>query len=211
LHNRSQIFAKYVPPLAVAYCHDLLNFYGFRLKITGSRRSNLGDYRYLSSEKKHLITINHDLNPFQFMITYIHEVAHLVTFEEFQAKVKPHGMEWRENFRNLIQPLIRNHVFPDNLLPVILRHFNSPKASSCADPQLTKVLSQYDSESDSTKMLSDIGIGEVFSFNKRLFQKEQKKRTRSICLDLTTGKKFLISDAAKVEVKNRGSSTLDQY
>ena len=53
------------------------------------------------------------------MITYIHEVAHLVTFEEFQAKVKPHGMEWRENFRNLIQPLIRNHVFPDNLLPVI--------------------------------------------------------------------------------------------
>ncbi|MDA0195050.1 MAG: transcription elongation protein SprT [Bacteroidetes bacterium] len=173
------------------------------MKITRSRSSKLGDYRYLISEKKHLITINFDLNPYQFMITYIHEVAHLITFEKFQTRVKPHGKEWRENFQNLIQPLIRNHVFPEDLLPVIKLHFNSPKASTCADPKLIKALSRYDRGSDATKMLSDIDIGEVFSFNKRLFQKEQKKRTRSVCLDLKTGKKFLISEIAKVEVQNK--------
>lgn len=75
------ILEKYVPPASTDYCHQLLYRYGFRLKITRSRKTKLGDYRFLSVQKKHVITVNHDLNPFQFLITYIHEVAHLVTFE----------------------------------------------------------------------------------------------------------------------------------
>jgi len=202
LQEQSQIFAKYAPEKAVAYCHDLWRHYGFRIKITRSRSSKLGDYRYITQEKKHMITINHDLNPYQFLITYIHEVAHLVTFEEFQTKVKAHGSEWKKNFSFLVQPLIRNHVFPDDLLMAINNHFNAPKASSCADPILFKALSLYDRDSDERKMLADLRVGDVFSFNRRLFKKEQKKRTRSICLDLKTGRKYLISEIAKVEVKN---------
>ena len=195
------ILDKFVPAESVHYCHELLYRYGFKLRITKSRKTKLGDYRFLASEKKHLITINHDLNPYQFLITYIHEVAHLVTFERYQNQVRPHGEEWKHNFKYLLNPMIEIGVFPHDLTLAIEKYMSNPKASSCADPYLFRALSNYDQKIDGELLLSEIDPGGVFQFNDRLFQKEEKKRTRSICLELKTGKKYLIPEIATVKVK----------
>ena len=53
-------------------------------------------------------------------------------------------------------------------------------------------------------MLADLEPGDVFQFNNRLFQKEFKKRTRSVCLDIKTGKQYLIPEVATVNLKSPG-------
>jgi hypothetical protein len=40
-----------------------------------------GRFQVPTGQKIQTITINHDLNPYQFLITYIHEVAHYRAFE----------------------------------------------------------------------------------------------------------------------------------
>ncbi len=146
-----QIIQKYVPTAAVDYCLDLLNHYGFRLKITRSRKTKLGDYRFLSQEQKHVITVNNDLNRYQFLVTYLHEVAHLITFESHQNRIQPHGKEWKNNFRDLLEPLNKSSVFPQHLMEVVDLFLKTPKASSCADPTLFKALGQYDGKKDGGK------------------------------------------------------------
>lgn len=193
-----QIFEKYVPLAAADYCFDLLSHYGFQFKITRSRKTKLGDYRFLSQERKHMITVNHDLNRFQFLVTYLHEVAHLITFELHQHRVLPHGKEWKNNFRKLLEDLNLPSIFPEDLRSVIDTYLRNPKASSCADPTLFKALSRYDTKKNGEKFLADLGPGEIFQFNNRLFQKELKKRTRSVCLDMKTGKQYLIPEVATV-------------
>lgn len=196
------IFQKYVPEKAALYCHDLWTHYGFRFKITRSRKTKLGDYRYVRELKRHIITVNHDLNPFQFLVTYIHEVAHLITFEKYQHSVKPHGAEWKSSFRELMKPVITPSVFPVDLIEALNKYISNPKASSCADPALFRAMSVYDENVNNEQLLSDIGIGQVFKFQNRYFQKELTKRTRSVCLELRTGKKFLIPEVASVEPKS---------
>ena len=198
-----RVFQKYVPSTAVDYCLDLFNQYGFLFKITRSRKTKLGDYRFLTKEKRHVITVNYDLNRYQFLVTYIHEVAHLVTFESYQDKVLPHGKEWKNNFRMLMEPVNHAAVFPYNLLSVINSYLKNPRASSCADPTLFKALRSYDEVDDGRKMLAELLPGDVFEFNNRLFQKELKKRTRSLCIELKSGKQYLIPEVATVHQRLR--------
>ncbi len=202
IHTTRQIFEKYVPEAAVDYCSDLLNHYGFQFKITRSRKTKLGDYRFLSHTRKHVITVNHDLNKFQFLVTYLHEVAHLITFESHQHRVQPHGIEWKRNFSELLVDMNISSIFPEELGSIIQSYIKNPKASSCADPTLFKALSKYDVKKNGEKFLADLKPGDVFRFNNRLFQKELKKRTRSVCLDMKTGKQYLIPEVATVYPKD---------
>ena len=58
------------------------------------------------------ITVNGDLNPYSFLITTIHEFAHLVTFEEYQGRVKPHGKEWQLTYSKMLYPVIEDGGLP---------------------------------------------------------------------------------------------------
>ena len=64
---------------------------GFTLVLSNPRKSKLGDYRYNHKLKSHHITINIDLEPIYFMVTYLHEVAHKMCWDQFNHKAKPHG------------------------------------------------------------------------------------------------------------------------
>ena len=196
-----QTFYKYLPAAAAQYCYDLWQQYAFHFKIDKKRSTKLGDWRYEPARDKHTITVNHDLNPYQFLVTYIHEVAHLVTFESFQNRVKPHGREWKDNFKSLLKPLIIPSIFPPDLIQVLESYLRNPRASSCADPHLFQAMSLYDQKREGEMLLSEIDPGGVFQFNDKLFQKEEKKRTRSVCLELRTGKKYLIPEIATVTIK----------
>lgn len=195
-----EIFSKFVPPEAVAYCCKLFDYFGFEFQIKRSRQTKFGDYRFDSKTKKHRITINNDLNRYAFLVTYIHEVAHLATYKEYGRKVNPHGAEWKASFVKAMQPVLNQEVFPAHLLRALHNYFKNPKASSCSDPVLFQVLRQFDGETDSIA-LSKVAIGDTFVFNQKDYKKIETRRTRSICLDLSNNRKYLISEIAPVVLK----------
>lgn len=190
--------ARFLPEHAVHYCYTLWCQHPFILKIKKKRASKLGDYKYEPSKQKHIISVNNDLNPYSFLITYVHEVAHLVTFSEHKRRVSPHGKEWKGNFKKLMLPILNNEVFPDNVLRTLASYLKNPKASSCNDHQLVKALQCYDINKTGIN-LSEISTGELFKFRQRIFRKETLRRTRYVCCEVSTKRKYLISRIAEVE------------
>lgn len=181
------------------HCLDLWNDYPFEFKLSKSRSSKLGDYRYDPRSKSHTVTVNQDLNSYQFLITYIHEVAHRVVHKP-QRGQKPHGIEWKMCFQRLMLPVLRPEVFPEDILRVLARHMKNPKASSSADPKLMEVLAKYDRSIPTGPTLKELDLEKEFVFRKRTFRKLQEKRTRAVCLELNSQRRYLIPMVAEVEV-----------
>jgi SprT protein len=199
--TETQIFrllAAHVPEAAVDYCYNLWEVHKFIFKVKAKRATKLGDYKYNPSDKSHKITVNNDLNSYSFLITYLHEVAHLITYKQFGRKVLPHGTEWKSNFKSITLPMMTTAVFPDDVLRKLANYIKNPKASSCNDHHLMKALNAYE-ENDST-FLSDVAIGAAFKLGARAFKKESLRRTRFVCQEISTGRKYLISRTALVEL-----------
>ncbi|MBT0813009.1 transcription elongation protein SprT [Litoribacter ruber] len=198
-----QAFLDHVPENAAAYCYDLWKEDPFRFVISRSRSSKLGDFRYRRDRDVQTITINYDLNPYQFLITYIHEVAHHRVYRDFGLGVRPHGPEWKMVFRKLLAPMLSDLVFPRDILIPLKRHMLNPKASSGADVFLSRELKKYDLSFQEglnrPLFLTDIKVGQSFSLRGRVFTKEDTRRTRVVCLEVASGRKYLISLNAEVE------------
>lgn len=191
------MLSPYVPDAALDYCSSLHSKFQFRLIIKNKRLTKLGDYKFDPRTGTHSISINNDLNPYSFLITYIHEVAHHATMLKFGRKVKPHGPEWKNEFKLLMLPILNHSVFPDELLRKIAAYLKNPKASSCNDHTLTKALSVYDNRNGQV-FLSEIAHESRFQLGKRAFKKRELRRTRFLCEEIKTGKKYLISKSALV-------------
>lgn len=192
-----EVFHRFVPPSAVLYCDKLYQHLGFEFKIKKARQTKMGDYRFNPDGGKHTITINNDLNPYAFLVTYLHEVAHLMAFKQYGRTIAPHGKEWKNCFKEVSSPVLVEEVFPKNVLSALNRYFKNPKASSCSDPILYQILKKFDSPNDLV-LLKEIPIGQLFEFNNKRYLKLEKKRTRSVCEEVITHRKFLISEIAEV-------------
>ena len=155
------------------------------LKIVNERQSRHGDYQCLPNGQ-HKITINANLNKYRFLMTLIHEIAHLVAIEKYGKQIKPHGNEWKTTYQALMKPFLRPEIFPAELLSYLVIHFQNPSASSDTDVHLTLAMRQYDS-----LYRTDDG---------RVFQKGDKKIKRYECKELSTGKRFVIQPHALVEL-----------
>lgn len=197
----SQVLERYLPEMAVAPCLELIKQFKVHLKIVNKRVTRHGDYRRLPNGQ-HLITMNATSNKYQFLITLIHEIAHLVAFEKFGRRIKPHGVEWKQTFKTLMVPFIRPEVFPTKLLPVIAHHFKNPKASSSTDSNLAIALKQYDPvQHRENSYVFELPMGSVFRiYNGKIFKKGKKRIKRYECLEVATGRMYLFQPNAEVEV-----------
>ena len=202
LENLTKIFKKHLPDPAIPYCINLWEREPFNFQITRSRKSKLGDFRYRSNQKIQTITINSDLNPYQFLLTLIHEIAHLHAFKQFDLTISPHGLEWKKTFVVLMSPILVEHIFPIDLLIPLRKHMRNPKASSASDLFLMKEMSKYDSTNPDQKslFLSDLKPGNKFFLAGREFEKGETRRTRVLCLEVASGRKFLIAQLARVQL-----------
>nr|WP_299344794.1 SprT-like domain-containing protein [Allomuricauda sp.] len=191
---------KYLPERAVNPCFELIQRYGVHLKIVNHRVTRHGDYRKIPGGG-HQITVNASLNKYRFLITLIHEIAHLVAFEEYGRAIKPHGVEWKRTFQTLMVPFIRPEIFPSQLLPILAHHFKNPKASSSTDARLSIALKAYDPQSESRKSyVFELPFGSTFRlYNGKLFQKGKKRIKRYECVELSTGRVYLFQPNAEVE------------
>ncbi|MGF1639124.1 MAG: transcription elongation protein SprT [Cyclobacteriaceae bacterium] len=200
--SKAKMFAileRYVPANAVHYCYDVWIEHPFHFRVTKERNTKLGDYRYDPRTKEHGITINHNLNCYAFLLTYIHEVAHLLTREQHKKRVMPHGVEWKASFQKLMLPILNDLVFPIDVLKPLQRYMRNPKASSQADPRLLMAMRNYDEVKDGATSLEELKIGDFFVFHGMAFQKMESKRTRVLCAHVPSGQKYLIPRLALVE------------
>lgn len=195
-----QILVKHVPENAVHYCLDLWSAIPFRFKVTRKRSTKLGDYRFDHRNGSHSITVNFDLNQYSFLITYIHEVAHLLTTERKGRKTRPHGLEWKSSFKELMEPVLTDLIFPNEILILLKKHMKNPKASTYADSALVKILRTYDDHESDLVSLSILDEGDIFEFNNRMYTKLNLRRTRVLCVQEDSSRKYLISKMALVRV-----------
>jgi SprT protein len=173
--------------------------YKVQLTVTRSRSSVLGDYRHAHAGKGHRISVNGDLNKYSFLITLLHEIAHLITFEKYGNKVSPHGQEWKLLFGNLLKIFVEKNIFPTDVQQTLLRSLNNPAASSCGDEKLLRVLKKYDERKEGIYFVEQILEGEKFKIKgNRIFQRGEKIRKRFKCKELATGKWYLFSPVSEV-------------
>jgi predicted SprT family Zn-dependent metalloprotease len=137
----NDVLLKYIPEHAVKPVFELIVMHHVHLKIVNERVTRHGDYRSLAG--KHEITVNANLNKYRFLMTLVHEISHLVAFEKYGRNIKPHGNEWKYVFQQLMVPFIRPEIFPNQLLPLLARHFRNPSASSDTDATLSIALKKF--------------------------------------------------------------------
>ncbi len=196
-----EILRRYIPERSVDGAFDLVVKCNVHLKIVNERISRHGDYRQMP-DGRHQITVNASLNKYRFLITLIHEIAHLVAFEQYGRFIKPHGIEWKNTFQKLMLPYINPEIFPSKLLPVIANHFKNPRASSDTDEKLALALKQFDPANDKNYIF-ELPLGSVFRlYNGKIFKKGNKKVKRYECVELDTGRIYLFNPNAEVELLN---------
>lgn len=192
------VLKKYIPEQAAAPVFELIKANSVALKIVNERLTRHGDYRRMPNGQ-HQITVNVSLNKYRFLVTLIHEIAHLVAFEKYGRFIKPHGKEWKITFQHLMIPFIRPEIFPMDLLPYLARHFKNPKASSDTDTSLSVALKKYDPHTDKNYIF-ELPLGTTFrTQNGKIFKKGNKRRKRYECVEIATGKVYIFQPNAEVE------------
>ena len=196
----SDTLSKYLPEHAVKPVFELIVANQVHLKIVKERQTRHGDYRK-AVNGKHEITVNANLNKYRFLITLIHEIAHLTAFEKYGQHIKPHGTEWKLSFQQLMLPFIRPEIFPHSVLPLVANHFRNPSASSDTDARLAFALKQFDERKSDIYFIHEVPNGSKFRINSgRIFQKKGLRVKRYECLEIKTGRLFLFNANAEVEI-----------
>ena len=195
----AEALKKFVPDEAIPYLIELMFSHHVNFKVTKPRATKHGDFRPKHNGKPHRITVNGDLNPYAFLITTIHEFAHLTTYEHFGRHVKSHGREWQNEFRKLLIPIIERKILPHNVEAALNRSLHNLKASTCTDVGLYRALKEYDHFDDNLVLLEQLEKDEKFRLGKRIFKRGELRRTRFLCEEIPTKREFLVSGLAEVE------------
>ena len=197
-----ELLKRYFPEAAVTTVGEMFTQRRFKLHFKRPRTSKLGDFRPPRAKNGICsITLNLDLNPYQMLITYVHEVAHYDVYQQHGARVvKPHGTEWQNQFATLLQPLMTENIFPQDVLDALQKHLQHIKASSTADQNLQRVLHQYDKNAHTANTLESLPAGSRFATkNGLVFQKGEKQRTRFKCYCESNGRWYFVSALAEVQ------------
>ena len=200
-----QTLQDFIPPGTYDPVLRYLNEYKVHLTITRERKSILGDYRHAIGSTNHRISINGTLNPYAFLITLIHELAHLVTFMKYGNQVNPHGREWKYLYAELMSTFLFANYFPPDIEKALERSLHNLPASSCADEKLMRVLKNYDLQKNGLRLVEQLPEGTIFAIEGgKLFKKGKQLRKRFQCIELKTGKLYLFSPVYEVKpVENK--------
>jgi SprT protein len=198
------VLLKYLPDGSLELLLPLLNKYAIQLKISKPRKTKFGDYRFPKGKMPHRISVNGDLNPFAFLITLIHEYAHLVAFDKFGKRIKAHGSEWQFCFKEISEPFLQSSIFPIKLQRAFRESLARGHASSATDHNLLRVLKEFDTfhADQAPTFVEDVEMGSVFVLNDRIFRRGPKSRKRFKCEEIDSGRQFMVHPLAEVGILN---------
>src|SRR5687767_7340857 len=146
----------YLPPGTYDAVLNYLRQYKVHLTVARERKSILGDYRHRTHHDNHRISVNGNLNTYAFLITLLHELAHLVTFEQYGNKVLSHGKEWKMIYGQFLHQFLQKKIFPDDIEHELQQTLRNPAATSCAEDGLLRVLRNYDKKKNGNRLIEEI-------------------------------------------------------
>jgi hypothetical protein len=195
------VLQDFLPPHTYEPVLHYLNQYKVHLTVARERKSILGDYRSKTYDKAHRISVNGNLNQYSFLITLLHELAHLLAFEKWGHHILSHGKEWKGVFSQLLAQFIEKDVFPADIKNALMQSLHDPAASSCADENLLRVLKGYDKKQEHLVFVEDIPSGALFkTHDGKVFRKGERLRKRFRCEEVQTKKVYLFSPVYEAEM-----------
>jgi len=189
---------EYLPSGCVEPVADWFNRYPVKLRISRARNSKLGDFRSGTPLAPPVISVNHNLNPYSFLITLLHEMAHAEVFIHFKRRARPHGDQWKHAYRLLGLPYLDDGILPEPVRQAFGNYLKNPKASSTSCLPLAEALREFDPPGNLT-LISELPENAMFSLpDGRVFKRGDKLRKRYRCLCLNNKRQYLFSPLAEI-------------
>ncbi len=200
IEHPMEALREYLPEGSFEGVVEYIHKYRVHLTVTRARKSVLGDYRHPVMGKNHRITVNGNLNKFEFLITLLHEIAHLLTFDQYGNKVDSHGQEWKKEYSSLLVTFVRNSIFPPDIVQVLRKSIASPSATANGETELLSVLRKYDeNRKPGWVMIQDLPPHSKFRTpDGRVFKIIGKLRKRYRATEVRTGNGYLFNPIYEV-------------
>lgn len=194
-----------LPADTEAYVHDLLGRHRIDVRLSRPRRTKLGDHRPPGRGRMaHRITVNNDLNPYAFLTTLLHEIAHAFTWERHRPArrwLRPHGSEWKREFEGVLAPLVSADVLPADITTALAQSMSNPAAATCSDRGLLLALARYDRPDPTRVRVEELALGAIFRTDcGMLFHAGPRLRSRRQCFECRTGREYRVHGLARVEL-----------
>jgi len=198
-----QALANYLPNNSFPEIVQYLNYYKVHLTVTKKRKTVLGDYRNTHMGSNHRISINGNLNKYEFLITLLHELAHLLTFEKYGNKVESHGKEWKHQYSSLLVNFVNKNIFPASITIALQKSIINPSATANGEIELLRVLRQYTvtEKHPNHTTIEQLQDGTIFTTdNGKIYKKLGKRRKRYMCIEIKTGLYYSFSAISEVKI-----------
>lgn len=162
--------------------------------VSKNRKSKLGDYRFDPKQDKHIISVNVGLSKVEFFVTSLHEFAHYFAFKNFGRRIRPHGEEWKREYRSLLQQALQHDFQLEGLHSALLHEIKKPSVTH-KKPLMDKPLRNDEI------VLKDLKNEAVFSLKGRRFKKLELRRTRYFCQCVDSKRFYTIHKDAIVKLE----------
>jgi len=199
--TETETLARFFPVEAADRIASLLDEYAVQLKVSRTRVSKLGDFRPGRGSGWHRISVNANLNQYEFLLVFLHELSHLIVYQTHGRSVLPHGKEWKAVYGGLIREFTETRMFHPALHDQLLRYSQRVKASGVADISLALALRMFDKSDDDQgwHYLEEIPEKSLFRARSgKVFRKGERIRKRFRCFCLNNNLSYLIHPMAHV-------------
>jgi hypothetical protein len=187
--------APHVPAECAPAIRKLLEQTPILVRVSRQRKSKHGDHRLARSRDYSLVSVNAGGNPWRFLLTLLHEIAHAHVAARSTRRVAPHGREWKRTFNELLESHL--HLFPPDLRCEIASYAENPLYSSDAHAPVGLALRRYDTL-DLRPTVQELALGQKFSLDgKTVLKKVRLLRTRFHCIT-DDGRVYHVSPTARV-------------
>lgn len=197
-----QALSEFLPEGSFEKVVHYIHHYKVHLTISKQRKSVLGDYRHSGWGGNHRISVNGNLNQYEFLITLLHELAHLLTYELHKNRVEPHGKEWKAHYSRLLVDFVQHKLFPKEIEQALQKSIINPSATANGETDLLLVLRKYDPVKKPGYLhIIDVAEGALFhTENGKIFRKGAKRRKRFECVEVKTGLRYTFSPITEVQL-----------
>ena len=192
---------NFLPEGSFELVMPLIIHHKVHLTVARERQTKLGDYRNAYGGKNHRISVNGNLNRFAFLITLLHELAHLLAYDAYGNRIQPHGREWKLQYGDVLKAFISKGIFPADIVAELNKSLHNPGASTCSEVGLQRILNRYDpNKKHNIVLVENLAEGQHFTLpNGRMFKRGKKLRKRITCYEIPGMRPYLFSPIFEVE------------